>query len=745
LLCSIGIKHRKQLTPKCLKLYKATNILLKKCRRAKSQKCLFKDRLKAAEKLNDNYLIDKCSNKINAATSLFLKLQVRETNKASRGRRFSIDEKMLSLSLYKRSPKCYGMLSKLFTLPSKRTLNTILLTVSIRPGICPLVMSVLKENVQKLKPIERYCSILFDEVCLNGGLQYNSTTDAINGFVDSGDCKSQLLADHALVFMIRGIKKKFKQPVSYTFCQGATKQHELVRQLREVICQVQATGLRVVATICDQGCANEGAINILKNETKLYYSKHQKDYQDDIYEIEIKSDDGVERIPIVYLFDVHHLLKCTRNNLMTKDLCFSSDGVERVAKWDHLRQLYDTDSLIADCKMLPRLTDNHVIPEKVSKMKVRFATQVFSQRKLIRFLFLAKNIIESKASDSAAAFLFFDKLFDSLNGSFDKQEDESLKILSTMKFIGKNGKAVKVPTLKNWSITIRGFQILSKILWNKGIKSLLPRHLNQDSLECFFGSVKSVGCSKPTCSLFISAYKTLLLNNLVSSHSPGANCEEFNEDSLMSYKNLFSFEQEHPKPIFTSLIFLEKQVVESTSTTKDLRDLTHTYIAGYIIRKLNKCVFKNCKTCLQQLCSDKALNEHALIEAREYQSLRPSLKYPAATFKYLVQDIISYTSKILPSICHHSQLRQTLVADILTKFNVDILHCSERETDFNKKIVKCIVELIINHWCTEVNRILTGKRKIRQHENDPIFLFANTWYLKHSKKRIVQGQYNLLP
>lgn len=155
MLCSIGVKNRRQLTPKCLKLYNATNVLLKKCRRAKSQKCLFKDRLKAAEKLNDNYLTDKCTNKINAATSLFMKLQVRETTKASRGRRFSIDEKMLSLSLYKRSPKCYGMLSKLFTLPSKRTLNKILSTVSIRPGICPLVMSVLKENVQKLKPIER--------------------------------------------------------------------------------------------------------------------------------------------------------------------------------------------------------------------------------------------------------------------------------------------------------------------------------------------------------------------------------------------------------------------------------------------------------------------------------------------------------------------------------------------------------------------------------------------------------------
>lgn len=219
-------------------------------------------------------------------------------------------------------------------------------------------------------------------------------------------------------------------------------------------------------------------------------------------------------------------------------------------------------------------------------------------------------------------FYFFDKLFGSLNGSFDKQVDgkiyrtsvkqnsihhklwqDSLKILSTMQFVGKNGKAVRVPTLKNWSTTIRGkliykhlkfkivrngiinfyflgFQTLSKILWNKGIKSLLPRHLNQDSLECFFGAVRSVGCLKPTCSIFISFYETLLLNNLVSSHSLGANCEDFNEESLMSYKHLFSFQQEeYPKPNFTSFNFPEKQVAESTKTTKDLRDLTHTYMA----------------------------------------------------------------------------------------------------------------------------------------------------------------------
>lgn len=74
--------------------------------------------------------------------------------------RFTIDEKMLSLSLYKRSPKCYRLLSKLFTLPSKRTLNTILASVSIRPGICPHVINILKENVKKLKPVERLILIM---------------------------------------------------------------------------------------------------------------------------------------------------------------------------------------------------------------------------------------------------------------------------------------------------------------------------------------------------------------------------------------------------------------------------------------------------------------------------------------------------------------------------------------------------------------------------------------------------------
>lgn len=90
------------------------------------------------------------------------------------------------------------------------------------------------------------------------------------------------------------------------------------------------------------------------------------------------------------------------------------DGIKRLAKWQHLEELYQTDSALPDSKMLPRLSDYHVIPHKIPKMKVRFATQVFSQRvsavknfvacKLLTYFIISilqKNII----------FFFFSKKF----------------------------------------------------------------------------------------------------------------------------------------------------------------------------------------------------------------------------------------------------------------------------------------------------------------------------------------------
>jgi len=58
-------------------------------------------------------------------------------------------------------------------------------------------LGVLRETIIEYH-FHRFCSILFDEVCLSSGLSYDSVTDQIDGFVDTGSYKSQNIADHAL-------------------------------------------------------------------------------------------------------------------------------------------------------------------------------------------------------------------------------------------------------------------------------------------------------------------------------------------------------------------------------------------------------------------------------------------------------------------------------------------------------------------------------------------------------------------
>lgn len=93
----------------------------------------------------------------------------------------------------------------------------------------------------------------------------------------------------------------------------------------------------------------------------------------------------------------------------------------------------------------PILTDQHIIPEKLLKMKVNYATQIFFQHvsfminflscKCIHFnilwkkfltepilLFIAQNIIISDAKDTAVMSFYY-KMYDSLNRSFDKIVD----------------------------------------------------------------------------------------------------------------------------------------------------------------------------------------------------------------------------------------------------------------------------------------------------------------------------------
>jgi len=102
-----------------------------------------------------------------------------------------------------------------------------------------------------------------------------------------------------------------------------------------------------MATISNQGSANCGAIKILNEETRSYCIKNELPYDDQFYEIELENN---KRLKLVHIFDVPHLMKCIRNNLITKNLVFNINDDVKCAKWSHLVDLYNVDNAILTAK-----------------------------------------------------------------------------------------------------------------------------------------------------------------------------------------------------------------------------------------------------------------------------------------------------------------------------------------------------------------------------------------------------------
>jgi len=446
-------KQRKNLTPNCKQLYSQV-LKFKRKQDILSKKNLnMKCRLKLAKQFNNSPLRNQLMEKVNSTTLNFILTQIKIQKRKIEGRRYTLNDKITALSIYKTSPKGYKFLSSLFALPSKKTLSNLLHKIKFHAGVNNHIINNLKYQAEKLEQLDKNCTLLFDEMALGTNIMYDKKNDFIFGFDSFGLQASPKIADHVLVFMIRGIRKKYKQPIAYYYCQGTTKTPDLAVCIKEVISAIQTTGLKIRAVVCDQGSTNQAAINSLKEETKrnsLMYNTENKIYNGFLV-------NGEE---IVCIYDPPHLLKCVRNNLLTKNLIFTWKCQKQEATWDDIQTLYTFDKAneVHELRALPKLTEAHVIPEKIKKMRVSIAAQVFSQRvaatmklmsdygkykiiiilmqilkqkyqitfiinKLFHIFFTVPQNTRSTAKGTSNLCLFMDKVFDSVNGSTVNAKD----------------------------------------------------------------------------------------------------------------------------------------------------------------------------------------------------------------------------------------------------------------------------------------------------------------------------------
>ncbi|XP_052740311.1 uncharacterized protein LOC128198019 isoform X2 [Bicyclus anynana] len=696
----------------------------------------FKARLAGAEKIGRNNFFRILTQNMTGAAKIFTGMQYKQTPKKPNGRRFTLKEKVLSLSIYKRSPKNYNLLSKFFTLPSPRTLKSLLTQLKLEEGLNKTVFLKIKETVKELSPEDRLVTLMFDEMAIMPHIEYNVSKDKLQGFAFN----SKTFADHVLVFMVKGIKKKFKQPVAYYFTSCLNK-YKLEELIKKVIKYVQGTGLNIIATVCDQNTINVGAINALINNTKEKYIRENKEWRDDFIQI------GNNKI--FPLYDIPHIIKGIRNNILTKDLkYFDVDRKEeKIIKWDYYKQVYEADKSYGELKLLQKLTDEHIYREKIKKMKVKTAAQIFSHSVAVVTEHLtARGDVPQECRNIIPFTKMIDNLFDSLNSStfhvpngkiyrgcvkrnspHHKLWNDAIKMLKSVKFIKvvkcNNSNKIRfvetsnVPSIQNLIKTIEGIKNVWNLLSHKySFDAMFTRNFNQDPLENFFGNVRSLGIrnTAPDTVAFEGAYKSLLLNNFNTIHSSHANCEGDENTCLQNIdfflkENVASVSEQTVSVLPDENIDNDEIVLPVINLNEDIVDAGQgNYVCGWVLTKCLTKVAKSCKDCRADVIGDPNHKSNEYLRAKEYNKNKTNLCYPSPNLSKCFVQIQNITHEMLKSRVPKTNLKKKIkiFTDIFVEYP---FACVNHKNEMKFFFENTVINILIHSWCRSINRILTGK------------------------------------
>uniref|UniRef100_A0ABD2XIE7 Transposable element P transposase n=1 Tax=Trichogramma kaykai TaxID=54128 RepID=A0ABD2XIE7_9HYME len=383
---------------------------------------------------------------------------------------------------------------------------------------------------------------MWDEMMIKPGLEFSSKYDILEGYEDLGSDvggRSPKIATHVLVFMVGGLIHNWKQPFFYIPSAGPVSASNLIILINKVLELAFEVGFIIKHMVCDQSKGNQSAAEQLgiTPENPSYTFNENK---------------------ITFGFDVPHIIKCIRNNLISNN--YKVDG--NIVSWMPIKKLYELEKG-KSCRAAPKLSKRHIEPNNFEKMKVSLAVQVFSHSVGAALMAATMNRevgLNNTDLEIAGATSDFcsriDRIFDCLNArtSADSNpyrrglsskstivEDELKKSLTWLKLIYDPTKS---PAFSNLILTINGILLLWDRLKAEGVSYLLTSRLNQDKLENFFGFVRE-RCGYNNNPTLTQCVKNIQYAVLVTVLMPavGGNCESDDARLLISNFNKYTVDE----------------------------------------------------------------------------------------------------------------------------------------------------------------------------------------------------------
>lgn len=463
-------------------------------------------------------------------------------NTPKKGRRYSKVKKNFCMGLYFQSPRAYRFMSKIFHLPTTRMIRYWLSDVYMEVGWNNSVFSFLEKKSSTMSTEDKLCGITFDAISIKSGVYYQQSNDKIVGFEDCGQyCQGEKPAQYAMVFMAKGLCRKWKHVLGYFLFSKSISAEILKNMIYDCITKLTSCGFHPKFIVCDQDATNRCAFS----KMNISAAKPYIDFQND---------------KIFCFYDTPHLLKSTRNIFTKYDIQIGND----IARWNHVVHFYESDK-IHPIRIAPKLTDSHIDSNSFEKMKVKYATQILS-RTVASGLYTYASLggLPKEATSTATFISNINELFDVFNSSVRNHyrprkcaidgNNGNLEFLNAMrtwieswKIIGTNRK---IPSVQGWLLNISSLQSLwEDVSATYKFQYLLTRRINQDCLENFFCCIRKAGGNNytPNVQQLKNAMKNVVCNGMLSDAYNG-NCID-DVTPVLSSINKFdqSINSQHPR------------------------------------------------------------------------------------------------------------------------------------------------------------------------------------------------------
>ena len=668
---------------------------------------------------NQNGHFGAILNQFPKSLSCIVQSQLLNRHKKLRSVRWTDLEVNIAMSIYYYSPKCYNHLrgTLKFCLPSYSVLRRRFSSTDLEGGPSKTLLSAINKKLQNSTPLDRYGVLMLDGMHIKEFVQYSEKIDKITGLTDGIDCSNLMeIADQCLVVLVRGIFTNWKQVLGFRLIRGQVGQNLFIDTVMTYLVALDNAGIHIMALVCDQEPTQWAAVKtlMLPNTTHFIHPSNGN---------------------LVYvLADVPHLLKNTRNNLLTKNIIFG----DLTAKWDVIRFVW-RDEEKRDLKLLPKLSWLHIAPPPWAKMKVSLAAQALSKtmsaaiRTMVHY-----GTLPSDSLGTAEFVEKIDRLFDLLNTSSSHSvykpsvnHNNFLQVIDELSafeewinswkfFIVKKNKVKNsLPFREGWLLSIASIKcILIELFNQQNVESVFLRRFCQDPLENTFSLVRAKNGNNymPTYQQFKSAIQIVSVNQILKPLSRGKNCE--NDDTNCFIPNSGALSDSDELSISTISTTTTAAPGINTITASDvplnmciqpecIEGEIISYISGYLVHANERRVCENC-----MLAFTSSYTSSVFIDLKTADNCH--LVKPSAAFSWIIHFFEKYFLQLLSDSKCNKGPRLHMISVIENSAEY-LYYCSSSSCLNSTQCISIILAkymlLRLHHHCKLLNSSVVRKKR----------------------------------